>query len=935
MVNPVATEQTPRKDGQRFGDPKMPTPPTTRASRSRFSSPAVVGVSGAANANDGGGGGSSNSSSRGKDNKDKGKGKERNGGTNASAARPSSTERSRRFMESWIEPERARLTSFQEDGLLRQGVLETMEPLGTRPKPSMIRKLVGIAQDGSPTPSARVAGGKKKIVLKRKKVESSAPGSSPPASTVADVATPQAVVSPTTSTMEETQGQHADSSKDPPKDDICHAARELSSRGHPLFQSKRSEPGTPAPATMAESLPLPLIAQQTSSPTPTPTPKVEQPDSPTFPPLSDPPLFPDPLKQSIEELRLPDLPTTPRSVRSIASTYDSEDDYFKRESSVQSTSQLSMPSKRAVGAAAVDRLRSASAIPDLDHLLAASDPSAGPAAQVQQQLGPHYTRKELTRIIRQKEQVSHAVDGSVDLALECHHYADAYALRLAYTHNQDNARFLLQAEALYKQLITGEALVEWALTLKPYKDEGDRDYTALKFFVPEALTDPNFDFEAHKPLGAPYGHLLLIDVTQVRELNQKRKRGVASQEQSQSAGQQRKGEGEIEGHSVQSLDTQVEVDEAEPERVATPPRKRQKTQQRDSSTVRKASTPFASARARTRARNMNGGSKGAASPLRPKTRAGSDVSDISSLSSIRTMSPIHEFGRSAAEAAQPSEAQNLAGGTAVEEEPDDVQMQNSAGDESGASGGLGVDAEADTTANCSTSSGLRRAPARSTRNARPNYYIPAPTEDPVSNSLSHNSHVQSNNISQPKTTNSNSDKQQHSHHDAATTTTTPPLPPISSHSAQLNQAAKKSKKGMPDFASQGQGAVDDRRWRARAETERITKELRTESFTRSEPLRDASPPERPETASSSSSLSSVPDVEGLVLGQEPVAQKGRGSSARATRANKRTHDEVEDDATPFSLDFGNNAGTDTGATSRAVTPRPAKKAKTTRRVKQS
>lgn len=950
MVSAPRNQRSSHEDGQRSGDPKMATPPTTRASRSRFSSPAVVGGSGTAgardsnaNANEDGSGGGG----RGKDNRDKGKGKgkgkENNGG--ASAARPSSTERSRRFMESWIEPERARLTSFQEDGLLRQGVLETMEPLGTRPKPSMIRKLVGMAQEGSPTSSART-GGKKKIVLKRKKAESSVLDSSPPAPTAAGLVTPQAVASPATSTAEEIQGQGTESSsKDAQMDDAGHTAEDLPSRGHPLFQSRRSERGTPAPAM------LPLIAQQTSSPTPTPTPKVEQPDTPTFALLSDPPLFPDPIKQSIEELRLPNLLTTPRSARSIASTYDSEDDYFKRESSVQSTSQLSMPSKRAAGAAATDGLRSTSAIPGPDHVHGVS----GPAAQVQQQLGPHYTKKELTRIIQQREQVSHAVDNSVDLALECQRYADAYALRLAFTHNQDNARFLLQAEALYKQLINEEALLEWALKLKPYKDEGDRDHTALKFFVPEALTDPNFDFEAHKPLRAPYGQLLLVDVTEVRpqDVNQKRKHAVASQNQDQDQSTAQQHKGEVEGHSVQSQETQAEVDEAEPERVATPPRKRQKTQQRDSSTVRKASTPSASARARTRARNMDGASNGAASPLRPKARADSNVSDVSSLSSIRTMSPIYGFDRGAAEAAQPSVAKSPEEGAAVEEEPGDVQMQIDPGDEGGASGGLaplGVDAAADTTANCSTSSGgLRRAPARSTRNARPNYYIPVPAEDPVSsNSDSHHSHpFHSNHISQPKTTNLNSDKQQHSNHDAAATTTTTAATtttttsassstPISSHSAQLNQStAKKSKKGMPNFTPEDQDAADRRRWQARVETDRITKELRMESFTRAEPLRDASPPERPETASSSSSLSSVPDVEGLELEQEPVVQKGRVSGARATRANKRTHDELEDDATPFSLDFGTGAGPDTGATSRAVTPRPAKKAKTARRVKQS
>lgn len=960
------------------GDLTMPTPPTTRASRSRFSSPAVVGDAGAGarssnsaatvNANNGSG------SSRGRDGKGKGKGKgkESNAANNSnsapgSAPRPSSTERSRRFMESWIEPERARLTSFQEDGLLRQGVLETMEPLGTRPKPSMIRKLVGMAREGSPT----TAGGKKKkIILKRKGGTStgnndavgSAPGSSelspPPSSTMADMAsTPLAAASSPTPATEESLGQ----STDYRSQGAQHEMQKTSS-------SKKPAGGASAPATLPEPLPLPLIARQNSSPTPTPTPKVEQLDTPTFLPLSDTPLLPDPVKQSIEELRLSHLPTTPRSVRSIASTYDSEDDYFKRDSSIQSTSQLSMPSKVAASTAVADHMRSASAAPDPELDQAASGSSNNPISQTQQQLGPQYTEAELTRIMQQRDSVALAVRRGVVEALEHHCYVEAYALRLSFNHNQANARFLLQTEAVFRQSISREAAGEWARKLKPYKDEGAIDHTALKYFVPEAKTDKDFDFATHQPLQAPYAHLVSIDLTEVRNPNNNLKCSAASMREEQSTMQQNQDEGED-----LSRETQAEVDEAEPERVATPPRKRQKTQQRDSSTARNASTPTASARARA-ARNMNGASKAPAaaavpaSPLRSKTRAGSNVSDVSTLSSIRTMSPIYDFGKGAttAKAAQASDDREAAEGMAVEEDEDsgeaeDVQMQDGPAGSvgsgaagvagaAGAAGAAGVDASADAPANYSTSSsGLRRAPARKTRNARPNYYLAVPPEDPSassSNKSSTDPPFHSNHISQPvTTTNSHSTKpHQHDHNAAAS--------PSAALSAHKSRSSKKSKKGMPNFTPKepaepetpvGPEAKLPSRREIRDETERLTKEFRSESYMRVDSVRGTSPPERPETASSSSSLSSVPDVD--VAGFEPepepeqeeaVAQKGRVTGARATRANKRTQDDVEEYATPFSEDFGPNAASGTGANSRAATPRPAKKQKTiTRRVKQS
>ncbi|KAI9166857.1 hypothetical protein HJFPF1_02972 [Paramyrothecium foliicola] len=85
----------------------------TRASRSRFSSPANT----------------------------------RSGPWNGiDASKGSATDSSRTFMQKWLEPTVQTKTSFEEDGLVRYGVVENMAPLGTFPKP----KKAGSNENGQP-----------------------------------------------------------------------------------------------------------------------------------------------------------------------------------------------------------------------------------------------------------------------------------------------------------------------------------------------------------------------------------------------------------------------------------------------------------------------------------------------------------------------------------------------------------------------------------------------------------------------------------------------------------------------------------------------------------------------------------------------------------------------------------------------------------------
>lgn len=636
-------------------------------------------------------------------------------------------------------------------------------------------------------------------------------------------------------------------------------------------------------------------------------------------------------------------------MHSSASTYDSvTDEYIKRGTSIPSRSLFNMPYRRVAG---IEGAGSASAV-DADE-----DPMTA-FARVQQHipqppLGPWYTDAELARIVKQKAVVKTAIECGVAEALKHRCYVDAYALRFAFIDHQDDPRFLLQTEAIYRQMATKEAAGEWARTLQPYKAQGDENQTALKYFVPEAETDKDFDGETHKPLPAPYAHLVSIDLSEVR--NTRRRLATSSALEAQDHDNDNNMAQPHVGETL-SHEAQAQPDEAEePERVATPPRKRQKTQTktRDSLQVREASTT--SARAMD---NVNGG-QNVASPVLRETRAGSNISDVSSLSSARSITPVGELLVETAQAAQTSGDQastkNMQDG---EQGVQEVQRQlGQDGSVSEGVSGVAAGVDGSNTAEQATPPVQpikgRRLPARKARDSLgPNAYLLYPV-------LPSDSDATANSNANPR------QSRNHSHHsfNSANNSPTPdPMslgkqnPPPQDHSAKdsasknVNTSSssfkppKRSQRGMPDYApAQQLDPTDDKvlmRMAAQKKTHERTEEARAkdDSYVRRESAKvDASSEVRP--GSSSSSLSSVPEVEMEDAELEQINLKARAAmsaGARATRATKRTHDEVDGDDTPFSIDFGGEAGTDTGVPSRAVTPRPPKKQKKElRRFKQS
>lgn len=812
-------------------------------------------------------------------------------------------------MENWIEPERAKLTSFQEDGLIRQGVLETMEPLGTRPKPAMIKKLVGIGREASPTSTARGKLTGKKIVLKRKPGNSamSSLGTRTPgtASAAPDPLSGTQSPTPTPSTTVATPQPDSSPIITPTMTKLPRASPE------PILLPQNSSPCQAPPTTRnAHIVPVPTsdvaMEHKFSSKGRSGS------GNPRFPPaalstssLTDP--FPtDPVKQSIEEPQsLQNLPTTPRS---IASTYYS-DDICRRESSLQSISKPNMLTK-----------------PTVD------DDTVEQSQCVQQRTGPIYIASELARIIEHKEVVKTAIDNGVEEALRHFQYVDAWALQFMYDDKEEDPRFLLLTEAVFTQTATPQALGEWARELHAFKLLGMKGNAAVRHFVPEARADTNYS--PPQALPAEYRDLITMDLSTLRDpTNYKEEPQVenANREGSEAV---RQPEGGVSR-------TQAEA-EAEHERVATPPRKRQKTSSHNSPMARKASHS-ARASAMKGHGNVNNGGNIAQSPLRHRQRLLSEDSDLSSLSSLGSLSPSPELAswarpvdqrsQDAAGSKSAAAAFDVNGNAQRHKQSKAVSIEGVA--EALVTNGTSKAAPDEAAASAQPiAGGRRRAPARARRGG-PNNLAPEPGPGPVprpspggpnftsKSKVNPNSDLDSRNPSPDTHQTTNDDFIAHTNN---------------SSTIQPLQPSKRSKRGMPNFDPQfcleqgDEGTV--RRRVARNTTLRLTEEARIkgDSFTRSRTIDVPSPPERPVSSQSSlSSLSALEDesaLEGPV--PEAVAPIARvaPASARTTRSAKRMHDDVEDEATPFSLDFPPEAGMGTVATSRAGTPRPNKKQRT-------
>lgn len=547
-----------------------------------------------------------------------------------------------------------------------------------------------------------------------------------------------------------------------------------------------------------------------------------------------------------------------------------------------------MAPKSRAKSAAPPQTTSPAAQPSTDHLSAPPSP-----AQPLPRDGPHYTESELQRIVLQKDVVEKAFDAAVEEALQHHRYDVAYAYRMLFEEFQDNARFLLLAESIFRQTASADAVFAFGLYVKPKLAEANKDGTAINYF--EAEERENNEDVPHPPQPGPYRDLVTLDLSRLQELadNKKRKRDE------DNSGDETTDENDLqhqkELQSPDEAEAEPDTAEVEPEAVATPPHpsKRQKLQTREPSTGRSAGRKTASASA---SRGMNG--RATASPSRRKTRSGSVASD-SSLSTAKSLSPPLSPPQEADEDKSMQDISDVPAATAAAAaSAADAVAADETGAPSTNGGEPGPGPELQPIA-----ARPRRAPARGRRNA---------------------------NASSEPNANNNAGQQ-----NAASTN------PVGDAPGLGPQRSRNPRRGAPDFTPTQKLSEDDlkttRRRAAREITLRLTNAARSkdDSHARAEPM----PGSLVRELSPQSDLSSVPDVEEPEPEPQPQpspsAPTGRG--ARATRASKRQHEDGDgDDAASTSPDFAPHAEPSTGMTSRAATPvRPAKRARTGPRLKVS
>ncbi|ORY59075.1 uncharacterized protein BCR38DRAFT_63770 [Pseudomassariella vexata] len=106
------------------------------------------------------------------------------------------------------------------------------------------------------------------------------------------------------------------------------------------------------------------------------------------------------------------------------------------------------------------------------------------------------------------------VEAAVEEALSHYRYPTAWALRLLYDENSSDPRFVSMIEDIYHQRADVETLQEFNRLVADKKKEGKKENKGCYYFVPPST---NSRFTPHKPKAAPYGGLLTMDLTPVKE----------------------------------------------------------------------------------------------------------------------------------------------------------------------------------------------------------------------------------------------------------------------------------------------------------------------------------------------------------------------------------------------------------------------------------
>ncbi|KAK0645916.1 hypothetical protein B0T16DRAFT_149273 [Cercophora newfieldiana] len=532
-----------------------------------------------------------------------------------------------------------------------------------------------------------------------------------------------------------------------------------------------------------------------------------------------------------------------------------------------------------------------------------------------QQGPPHYRLSDL------KELADQVIEKAVDEALSSFRYPTAFALRTLYDDKCDDEAFLNLLVKVFQQTASPEELEEFGRLMAPRKRDGKNENKGCYYFVPPTT---NNRFTPHEPKIAPYGHLVKIDLSPLRQITSvdDQSEPEISTEPVAEATAQPEPDAEVEPAPEQepvpepepaaepepepkleaSLEPQLQP---QPERVGKrelpqddEPQQEQVAEQEVHVRKKRRSNRHSASATKMSANGVNGKGKHI-SPSKRRTRANSQ-SSTSSLSSARSLTPPEEPQQDAEEAGAfevPPSRTSPAAGTASNEVISATRQ--------------------------STRKGRRRsvAPRKATKGNASSEPSASKASTPTATHLAASS-------KQP------TPAPQQDGSDQIAAEQPYDMPAVVDSPLFPNPNPKKGNKSVSNGVSfpSKVGKIDetDKKLLLRQTARAVTRSLEAtveQSFARNTPAVEDTTPAPP-----SRSRTSLPTAR-----DTPTATAATSRTRSAAR--KRSHnDDAEEQPSPTTINFAaSEVAPSTAATSRAGTPalRPAKRQKTGLRVKNS
>lgn len=522
-----------------------------------------------------------------------------------------------------------------------------------------------------------------------------------------------------------------------------------------------------------------------------------------------------------------------------------------------------------------------------------------------------------------KDVADKVVEAAVEEAIKHYRYPTAWALRMLYDENSDDDEFLSMVQEVFTQTADAETVEHFARLLSAKKKDGKKGNKGFLYFIPPTTSNaptPN------KPKRAPYGSLIKLEVPQVTADRERTGSEQGHEQEAEAESEQQAASEQAQGERSQQQESPKTKRKRLPEEPysrleETPSKKRRKSSTKSSEVATSAAKAATSKATASAGKKKNGGTpatgggkaKLTESPSkRRKTRAASVASSSSTLSSARSLTPPD----------------------GIMDSDEDVEVADVPPSPSPA-------AEPVNTANAPKPPQPIARPKRNNapkkkRNVSPT--TPAPSSPAIipTTTTNHN-------------TNTTTRSQQQSAAAAAAASSMPALvePPVFPNLLPPKKSAYKAAgaqldKGIPVFASRvGRLDDNDEKILLRQKAKNVTNRLDLpDSFERGTSSPGAKGPGFGEAAGVGGDAGHPKLRSSRTSVVADAASGNVNATSRNTRSSrKRSHDEIDDEVSPATAHFPPGAVdvASSATDSRAATPilRPAKKAKTGARVKQS